>query len=66
MTAIGLAFLITIFCISQKKAPDKIESLAVLPFENLNRDSEQEYFSDGMTEALSAGTVDSALSPARR
>lgn len=26
--------------------------MAVLPFENLSRDSEQEYFSDGMTEEL--------------
>ena len=29
-----------------------IESLAVLPLENLSRDPEQEYFSDGMTDAL--------------
>jgi len=32
----------------------KIESLAVLPLENLSRDPEQEYFADGMTEALIA------------
>jgi serine/threonine protein kinase/TolB-like protein len=31
-----------------------IQSLAVLPLENLSRDAEQEYFSDGMTEALIA------------
>jgi serine/threonine protein kinase/tetratricopeptide (TPR) repeat protein len=30
----------------------KIESLAVLPLENLSDDKEQEYFADGMTEAL--------------
>src|SRR5262249_33549704 len=30
----------------------EIESLAVLPLENLSRDPEQEYFSDGMTNAL--------------
>jgi TolB-like protein len=30
----------------------RIRSLAVLPLENLSRDSEQEYFADGMTEAL--------------
>ncbi len=32
--------------------PSKIESVAVLPFMNLSGDSDQEYFSDGMTEAL--------------
>jgi serine/threonine protein kinase/TolB-like protein/Flp pilus assembly protein TadD len=32
--------------------PPKIESLAVLPLENLSRDPEQEYFADGMTDAL--------------
>lgn len=31
-----------------------IESLAVLPLENLSRDPEQEYFSDGMTDLLIA------------
>jgi len=30
----------------------KISSLAVLPLANLSRDPEQEYFADGMTEAL--------------
>jgi eukaryotic-like serine/threonine-protein kinase len=33
-------------------APPKIGSLAVLPLENLSHDPEQEYFTDGMTEAL--------------
>jgi adenylate cyclase len=32
--------------------PQRIESLAVLPLENLSRDPEQEYFAEGMTEAL--------------
>jgi TolB-like protein/Tfp pilus assembly protein PilF len=32
--------------------PPLIRSLAVLPFENLTGDSEQDYFADGMTEAL--------------
>ena len=34
--------------------PVQIESLAVLPLENLSGDPEQEYFADGMTEALIA------------
>ncbi len=32
--------------------PLKIESLAVLPLENLSGEPDQEYFADGMTEAL--------------
>ena len=32
--------------------PSPIRSLAVLPLENLSRDPEQEYFAEGMTEAL--------------
>jgi TolB-like protein len=36
-----------------KKTPQRqIQSLAVLPLENLSGDPSQEYFSDGMTEAL--------------
>src|SRR5215475_10324077 len=31
---------------------DRIESLAVLPLEDLSHDPEQEYFAEGMTEAL--------------
>ena len=34
--------------------PGRIKSLAVLPLENLTGDPEQEYFADGMTEALIA------------
>src|ERR1700730_3397134 len=34
--------------------PDHIESLAVLPLANLSRDPGQDYFADGMTEALIA------------
>ncbi|MEO8349640.1 MAG: protein kinase [Acidobacteriota bacterium] len=33
-------------------APARIHSLAVLPLQNLSGDPEQEYFADGMTEAL--------------
>jgi TolB-like protein len=33
-------------------SPGQIRSLAVLPSENLSHDSEQEYFAEGLTEAL--------------
>jgi serine/threonine protein kinase/tetratricopeptide (TPR) repeat protein len=35
-----------------RAAPGAIESLAVLPLENLSRDPEQEYFAEGMTDEL--------------
>jgi TolB-like protein len=38
--------------VSVAPAPRRIQSLAVLPLENLSGDPEQEYFADGMTEAL--------------
>jgi TolB-like protein/Tfp pilus assembly protein PilF len=40
------------FIVSLAAKPGRIESLAVLPLENLSRDPEQEYFAEGMTEAL--------------
>jgi hypothetical protein len=36
------------------KIPYRIDSLAVLPLANLNGNSSQEYFADGITEALIA------------
>jgi TolB-like protein/Flp pilus assembly protein TadD len=36
----------------ESRATGRIQSLAVLPLENLSRDPEQEYFADGMTESL--------------
>jgi serine/threonine-protein kinase len=38
--------------ISSRAGPAPIESIAVLPLQNLSGDPEQAYFSDGMTEAL--------------
>jgi serine/threonine protein kinase/tetratricopeptide (TPR) repeat protein len=35
-----------------KAGPPRITSLAVLPLENLSHDPEQDYFTDGMTEAI--------------
>ena len=38
--------------LSSRAGPASIESIAVLPLWNLSGDPEQEYFADGMTEAL--------------
>ncbi len=35
-----------------RRSPPRIQSLAVLPLENLSGDPDQDYFADGMTEAL--------------
>jgi TolB-like protein/DNA-binding winged helix-turn-helix (wHTH) protein len=40
--------------LQSRGAGKSIESLAVLPLENLSRDPEQEYFADGMTDDLIA------------
>jgi hypothetical protein len=34
------------------REPSRVRSIAVLPLDNLSHDPEQEYFADGMTEAL--------------
>jgi TolB-like protein len=45
-----------VYRLSQRQAPtvqpNQIKALAVLPLENLSGDPQQEYFADGMTEAL--------------
>ncbi len=48
--AVGLALLVGHWRAPAGNAP--IHSLAVLPLANLSQDAEQEYFADGMTEAL--------------
>jgi TolB-like protein/thioredoxin-like negative regulator of GroEL len=59
--AIGIALLLVIAAagvtILRKRifggvGPRRIQSLAVLPLDNLSRDPEQQFFADGMTEAL--------------
>ena len=37
---------------SRRQYTPQISALAVIPLENLSRDPEQEYFADGMTDAL--------------
>ena len=37
-----------------RAVPERIQSVAVLPFQNLSHEPEQEYFADGMTEELIA------------
>jgi TolB-like protein/DNA-binding winged helix-turn-helix (wHTH) protein/tetratricopeptide (TPR) repeat protein len=41
--------------ITGRSAPSRISAIAVLPLQNLSRDPEQEYFADGMTDALITG-----------
>ena len=38
--------------IATHQSPPAVQSLAVLPLQNLSHDAEQEYFSDGMTDEL--------------
>src|SRR5688572_15829282 len=47
----GLIAAYLLFTINWRSAPE-IRSIAVLPLENLSGDSSQDYFADGMTEAL--------------
>jgi len=39
----------------REETPPRIESLAVLPVKNFSGDPSQEFFADGMTDALIAG-----------
>lgn len=49
---LAILFLAKITIFKERQKP--IDSIAVLPFQNLSADPEQEYFSDGMTDALLA------------
>jgi serine/threonine-protein kinase len=55
---VAAALLVGVFLLRRELRPagreitEMIDSLAVLPLENVARDPEQEYFVDGMTEAL--------------
>ena len=50
--ALVLAAALSWFLYSQSQPSPKIRSLAVLPLENLSGDASQDYFTDGMTDAL--------------
>ncbi|MBF8295776.1 MAG: hypothetical protein HW389_2321 [Bacteroidetes bacterium] len=50
--ALVVAILLFIFLPRLTSHSEVISSIAVLPLDNLSRDPEQEYFADGMTEAL--------------
>ena len=50
----GLAYVFLFHKTSTTGLPPEIKSLAVLPLENLSGDPAQDYFADGMTEAITA------------
>jgi TolB-like protein/DNA-binding winged helix-turn-helix (wHTH) protein/Flp pilus assembly protein TadD len=52
LALIGIRFLRTSDAVRNVGAPDSIRSLAVLPLANLSSDPDQDYFVDGMTDAL--------------
>jgi TolB-like protein/Flp pilus assembly protein TadD len=53
VAVIAVSVAVALLVLSGEKSPE-IDSIAVLPLENLSGDPEQEYFVDGMTEELIA------------
>ncbi|MGD8539296.1 MAG: protein kinase, partial [Candidatus Aminicenantes bacterium] len=49
---VALILVIIVAVLLLTKPSEEVESIAVLPLENLSGDPEQEYFADGMTERL--------------
>ncbi len=52
LVMVALGFALYKLYAGEKRAPVAISSIMVLPLENLSGDSQQEYFADGMTDAL--------------
>src|SRR4029453_15029823 len=52
--ALALAAWLSRIFHSHSQSPPKIHSVAVLPLESLSGDASQDYFADGMTDALIA------------
>jgi len=52
--ALAIVVIVVVFAWNQFSGKDKVKrnSIAVLPLENLSGDPEQDYFADGLTEAL--------------
>lgn len=50
--SLGLLLTFSVLVDSYGRRPAPIRSLALLPFDNISRDADQEYFVDGMSEAL--------------
>ena len=53
--ALALAASLSWMLYSQSQSSPKIRSLAVLPLESLSGDASQDYFADGMTDAVDRG-----------
>ncbi|MHC4696686.1 MAG: protein kinase domain-containing protein [Planctomycetota bacterium] len=54
IAVVAAALAVAVFSFWPMQSDDSIDSVAVLPLENLSGDPNQDYFADGMTEALIA------------